>query len=201
MIYRVLLAILVAWISGYANAGTVVVLGDSISAAYGMELEQGWVSLLQARLNIETTGTTIVNESIGGETTSGGLARLNRILVEHKPEILLIELGANDGLRGLSLTEMKNNIAEMIRRAKNTGAKPVLMSMRIPPNYGKRYTDMFYNVYQQLSLEFKIPFVPFILEDIALIQELMQADGLHPNTKAQPMIADKVWQQLQPLIK
>lgn len=182
-------------------AATMVVLGDSIGAAYGIEVKQGWVALLQSKLEAEKTGVRIVNESISGETTAGGLARIDRILADHKPAVLLIELGANDGLRGLPLTAMKSNLAEMLHQGRQAGARLLLLSMRIPPNYGKRYTDLFYNVYQQLSSEFKIPCVPFILEDVALIEELMQADGLHPNAKAQPMIADKIWQQLQPLIK
>lgn len=183
------------------TAEAIVVLGDSISAGYGIEVSQGWVSLLQNRLDATNGNYKIINESISGETTAGGLARIDRILTEDKPVALLVELGANDGLRGLSLDMMKNNLAEIIRRSQRAGAKVLLLGMRIPPNYGKRYTNMFYNVYIQLSSELKIPYVPFILEDVALIKELMQPDGLHPNAKAQSIIAEQVWMPLQSLLK
>lgn len=183
------------------TAGAIVVLGDSISAGYGIEVSQGWVSLLQNKLNASNGDDQVINESISGETTAGGLARIDRILSEYKPVVLLLELGANDGLRGLPLDIMKDNLAEIIRRGQKAGAKVLLLGMRIPPNYGKRYTNMFYNVYLQLSSELKIPYVPFILEDVALIKELMQPDGLHPNAKAQSIIAERVWMPLQSLLK
>lgn len=183
------------------TAKAIVVLGDSISAGYGIEVSQGWVSLLQNRLDATNGNYKIINESISGETTAGGLARIDRILAEYKPVALLVELGANDGLRGLSLDIMKNNLAEIIHRSQKAGAKVLLLGMRIPPNYGKRYTNMFYNVYIQLSSELKIPYVPFILEDVALIKELMQPDGLHPNAKAQSIIAEQVWMPLQSILK
>ncbi len=177
-----------------------VVLGDSISAGYGMEVQQGWVALLQARLNRKNYGYTVYNESISGDTTAGGLARINTALRQYKPDIVIVELGANDGLRGLSPKIMRANLAEIIRRAQTAGAKVLLLSMRIPPNYGKRYTEMFYNVYPQLAEQMSAAFVPFILQDVALVKELMQHDGLHPNVQAQIMIADKVWQHLQPML-
>jgi len=180
---------------------TIVVLGDSISAAYGIEVKQGWVSLLQDKLNAAHSGYKISNESISGETSAGGLARVDAILAAQKPAIVLIELGANDGLRGLSPGIMKDNIAELIRRSQKAGAKVLLLGMRIPPNYGQRYIKLFYNVYQELSREMGVPYMPFILEDVALINELMQPDGLHPNAKAQPILAEKIGQALQPLLK
>ncbi|MGZ8188550.1 MAG: arylesterase [Methylosarcina sp.] len=198
---RVLFIIIVSLIPQAVTAKVLVVLGDSISAGYGIEVSQGWVSLLQNRLDATNGNYKIINESISGETTAGGLARIDRILSEHKPVVLLVELGANDGLRGLSVDIMKNNLAEIIRRAQKTGVKVLLLGMRIPPNYGKRYTNMFYNAYLQLSSELKIPYVPFILEDVALIKELMQPDGLHPNAKAQPIIAERIWTPLQSLLK
>ncbi len=176
-------------------------MGDSISAGYGLKAEKGWVTLLQLKLQQENQPYTIFNESISGDTTAGGLARIDKALSRYKPEFILLELGANDGLRGLSPKKMKSNLAEIISRSHKAGAKVLLLSMRIPPNYGKRYVDMFYNVYPQLAEELDIPFVPFILEDIALTKELMQKDGLHPNAKAQPLIADKIWQHLHPILE
>ena len=184
-----------------ALAESIVVLGDSISAGYGIEVKQGWVALLQNKLAQANSPYEVVNASISGDTTAGGLARIDKILAAHKPDVVLVELGANDGLRGLPPRLMKDNLAEITQRARNAGAKVLLLSMRIPPNYGKRYTEMFYDVYPQLSKELGVPYMPFILEDVALVKELMQPDGLHPNAKAQPMIADKVWEHLQPLLK
>lgn len=181
-------------------AKAIVVLGDSISAGYGLELKKGWVPLLQQKLTTENKAYAVINESISGDTSAGGLARIDKLLVKHKPELVVLELGANDGLRGLSLKQMKSNLAEIIKRSQKTGAKVLLLSMRIPPNYGKRYVDMFYNVYPQLAKEMNITFIPFILEDLALAKELMQKDGLHPNAKAQPIIANKIWQYLRHLI-
>jgi acyl-CoA thioesterase I len=179
----------------------IVVLGDSISAGYGLEVGQGWVNLVQQKLLTENGCCKIINESISGDTSAGGLARLEPILANHKPKILILELGANDGLRGLPTSALKQTLAKIIHRAQQTGAKVLLLSMRIPPNYGKRYVDMFYGVYPQLAKEMGVTSIPFIMEDIALVKDLMQPDGLHPNAKAQPIIADKVWQHLQPLLK
>lgn len=165
-----------------------------------MEAGKGWVTLLQQKFNQKENSYTIFNESISGDTTAGGLARIDQALIQHKPDIVLLELGANDGLRGLSPKLMKSNLAEMINRSQKAGAKVLLLSMRIPPNYGKRYVDMFYKVYPQLAEELNVPFVPFILEEVALVQEMMQKDGLHPNAQAQPIIADKIWQHLQPVL-
>lgn len=182
-------------------AKTIVVLGDSISAGYGINTEQGWVALLQKRLIQEKKAYTVFNESISGDTTAGGVARIAKALDDYKPDWVLLELGANDGLRGLSLKKMKNNLAEIIAHSHKAGAKVLLLSMRIPPNYGKRYVDMFYNIYPQLAKELNIPFVPFILEDVVLVEDLMQKDGLHPNAKAQAIIADKIWQYLVPILE
>jgi len=182
-------------------AKSIVVLGDSISAAYGMNPSKGWVQLLQQKLSQKNTSYIIFNESISGDTTAGGLARVDKALSQHKPQLVLLELGANDGLRGLSPKVMKSNLTEIINRVHKAGSKVLLLSMRIPPNYGKRYVDMFYNVYPQLAKELNIPFVPFILQEVALLKEMMQKDGLHPNAKAQPIIADKIWHYLQPVLE
>ncbi len=178
-----------------------MVLGDSISAGYGLENGKGWVSLVQQKFNNNNKSYIVFNESISGDTSAGGLARINRALSQYKPELVLLELGANDGLRGLSPKLMKSNLAEIVKRSQKSGAKVLLLSMRIPPNYGKRYVDMFYKVYPQLAAEMNIPYVPFILEDVALVKEMMQKDGLHPNAKAQPIIADKIWKYIQPVLE
>ncbi|MFZ2171992.1 MAG: arylesterase [Methylococcaceae bacterium] len=196
-----LVALIISLMSMTAMAKSIVVLGDSISAGYGIEVDQSWVALLQKKLVKSNSDYKIINESISGDTSAGGLARIDRILAAQAPAILLIQLGANDGLRGLSPVQMKDNLAEMTRRAQKAGAKVMLLGMKIPPNYGKRYVDMFYNVYPQLAKELEVPFVPFFLEDIALDKDLMQVDGLHPNAKAQPIIAGIIESYLFPLLK
>ena len=182
-------------------AKSIVVLGDSISAAHGLELKKGWVSLLQQKFNQQKKPYIIFNESISGDTSAGGLARIDDVIAQYKPELILLELGANDGLRGLSPKQLKLNLAEIINRSQKAGAKVLLLSMRIPPNYGKRYVDMFYNVYPQLAEEMNVAFVPFILEEVALNKEMMQKDGFHPNAKAQAIIANKIWQYLYPILE
>lgn len=187
---------MIALYSTTISAKSIVVLGDSISAGRGIKVEEGWVALLQQKLNQENKIYTIFNESISGDTTAGGVARIDKALILHKPDIVLLELGANDGLRGLSPKLMKANLAKIITRSQQTGAKVLLLAMRIPPNYGKRYVDKFYNIYPQLAKEMNIPFVPFILKEVALNKDMMQQDGLHPNAKAQPIIANKIWQHI-----
>ena len=179
----------------------IVVLGDSISASYGMPVDQGWVSLLQKKLLTHHSRYTLYNASISGETSAGGLARIDALLNSQKPAIVLLQLGANDGLRGLSPVDMKSNLEEITRRAQNIGATVLLLSMKIPPNYGKRYVDLFYNVYLQLAQQLNIILVPFLLEDVALHNDLMQADGLHPNARAQAILADKIEPYLLPLLQ
>ena len=200
---RLLFAVIVSLMSmsAMAKPPIIVVLGDSISAGYGIEVDEGWVALLQKKLLEAKSNYSISNASISGDTTAGGLARIDPILTVNKPAIVLLQLGANDGLRGLSPVEMKNNLAEIVHRAQKSGAKVILLGMKIPPNYGKRYVDLFYNVYPQLAKELDIPLVPFLLEDVALNKDLMQADGLHPNAKAQPILADKIEPYLFPLLK
>lgn len=200
---RFLFAVIVSLISmtAMAKPPIITVLGDSISAGYGIGVDEGWVALLQKKLLETNHNYRISNASISGDTTAGGLARIDPILTTEKPAILLLQLGANDGLRGLSPVQMKNNLAEIVRRSQKAGAKVILLGMKIPPNYGKRYVDMFYNVYPRLAKELDIPLVPFILEDIVLNKDLMQADGLHPNAKAQPILAEKIEPYLFPLLK
>jgi len=198
---KLLIASIISLVSVSAVGKSIVVLGDSISAAYGIEVGQGWVALVQDKLYKEHYDYTVNNESISGDTSAGGLARIDNALSRHKPSVVIIELGANDGLRGLSPTVLKSNLAEISQRAQKAGAKVLLLSMRIPPNYGKRYTEMFYNVYPELSKELNVPYVPFILEDVALVKQLMQEDGLHPNAKAQAVIVEKIWPYLIKLLE
>ncbi len=199
--YSVVLALMLSVLPWAASAKSIMVLGDSISAGYGIDVEKGWVVVLQQKFNGQGGGHIVHNESISGDTSAGGLARINQALARHKPDVLLLELGANDGLRGLSPQEMKSNLSEIVRRSRQAGAQVLLLGMKIPPNYGKRFIDMFYNIYPQIAAEFKLPFIPFILEDVALKPELMQMDGLHPNAQAQPIMAEKVWPYLLPLLK
>jgi len=185
------------------DARTILVMGDSISAAYGMAVNDGWVSLLQEKLK-QTPGLEqerVVNASISGETTGGGLMRLPQVLTTHKPDWVLLELGANDGLRGLSPAAMKSNLESMVRLSQQTGARVLLLGMKIPPSYGPRYIQMFYEVYSQLAEALQLPLIPFILEDVALDTALMQPDGLHPNARAQPLIAIRIAQTLIPLLQ
>jgi len=200
---RLLFAVIVSLLSmsAIAKPPIIIVLGDSISAGYGIEVDEGWVALLQKKLLKAKINYNISNASISGDTSAGGLARIDPLLTAHKPAIVLLQLGANDGLRGLSPVQMKSNLSEIVHRAQKAGAKVILLGMKIPPNYGKRYIDMFYNVYPQLAKELNIPFVPFLLEDVALNKDLMQADGLHPNAKAQPILANKIEPYLFPLLK
>ena len=176
----------------------IMVLGDSISAGYGMPVQQGWVTLLEQQLRPHVPQVRVVNESISGDTSAGGLARLAAALQRNPPDWLLLELGANDGLRGLALDAMQSNLTQIIQRAHQVGTQVMLLGVRIPPNYGKRYTEQFYSVYPQLAKQFNLLFVPFIMEDIALNPQLMQNDGLHPNQQAQPLIAEKISQTLLP---
>lgn len=175
-------------------------LGDSLSASYGLAQESGWVNLLQQRLKQEKQTYQVVNASISGETTSGGLYRINALLSQHRPKIVILELGANDGLRGLSLASTRNNLESMIQRAKKTGAKVLLLGMRIPPNYGASYTEQFHQLYAALAKKYHIQYQPFFLEPIAGQRAYFQADGLHPTAAAQKPLLDGVWKVLRPML-
>lgn len=182
-------------------APTILVLGDSVSAGYGLESQQGWVSLLQSKLTAQGYGYRVINASVSGETTTGGAARLPRALELHRPKIVIIELGGNDGLRGLPLSTSRNNLQRMIELSRDSGAKVLLLGMKIPPNYGPRYAEGFEKVFRELASRYQLAFEPFFLEKIALEPEMMQADGLHPTAKAQPIMLDTVWPALTPLLK
>lgn len=171
---------------------TVLIHGDSISAAYGMSLEQGWVALLEQTLAQEFPTLKMVNASISGETTEGGLRRLPSLLEEHKPSLVVIELGGNDGLRGYPIKTLRNNLRELVHLSTNAGAQVILLPMEIPPNYGSRYTKAFRNSYSVVAQETQSYLGKFILEEIALVDELMQDDGIHPTAQAQPQIAAAV---------
>lgn len=177
----------------------ILFFGDSLSAAYGIPKEQGWVNLVALRLKDKQLPYEVANASVSGETTAGGLSRLPAALKQFKPSIVVIELGANDGLRGLALDAMKNNLEKMIQASQQVKAKVVLLGMLIPPNYGPKYTQGFKAIYADLSDKYKIPFVPFFLEGVSGHRELVIEDGLHPNVIAQPKILDNVWPTLQPL--
>ncbi|HYN54781.1 MAG TPA: arylesterase [Methylotenera sp.] len=180
---------------------TILVYGDSLSAAYGIPQQQGWAALLQNKLNDQGYEYKVANASISGETTSGGLSRLKAKLAETKPAIVILALGANDGLRGLPIKEMTGNLNAMIQSSKKTGAKVLLLGMKIPPNYGLGYTNAFSQTYTQLSQEHEVSLVPFMLENVAAKTKLILDDGLHPNALGQPIILDNVWQILKPLLK
>lgn len=176
---------------------TLLVMGDSLSAAYGLEQDQGWVSLLERRLAEQAV---VVNSSISGETSGGGAERFAEILKSREPAIVLLELGGNDGLRGLPPTQMRANLAGMIEQSQALDAEVLLLGIDIPPNYGQAYRDAFTSVYHSLAEEYDVALVPFLLEGVALNRELMQSDGIHPTADAQPIILDNVWPALAPLL-
>lgn len=183
-------------------ASTILVFGDSLSAAYGLSSpERGWVSLLESRLKAERYPYQVVNASISGETTAGGLSRLKQSIAQHQPSILILELGANDGLRGLPVDAMQQNLTKMLALAKQNNLKVVLVGMRIPPNYGPQYTQAFHDSYTTLAKQFKVSLVPFLLENVAGKPALNQDDGLHPTADAQPIILNTIWATLQTMLK
>jgi acyl-CoA thioesterase I len=177
------------------------VLGDSLSAGYGLKPAQGWVALLEKRLQDQGYEYRVVNASISGETSGGGLQRLPRALEMHKPQVVIVELGANDGLRGLSVALTRDNIAKIVAGARQAGAQVLLVGMRLPPNYGPRYTNEFMSMYREIATTSHVALVPFLLQSVALKPGLMQADGLHPTAQAQPALLDTVWPELSPLLK
>jgi acyl-CoA thioesterase-1 len=197
-----LILIFAAGASAHAESPVILVFGDSISAGYGLaRVDQGWVELLNTRLKQEGYGYEVVNASVSGETTAGGLARLPRALSVHHPKIVVLELGGNDGLRALPITQMSENLGKMIELSQQAGARVLLLGMRMPPNYGPQFTEKFQAVYTDLARGKKIPLVPFLLDGIALTPELMQGDGIHPNLAGQPILLKNVWPALKPLLK
>ena len=183
-----------------AMAGNVLIVGDSISAGFGMDTRQGWVSLLQQRLQKDGYPDKVINASITGDTSANAAARLAPLLAEHTPELVVLELGGNDGLRGLQPTQLQQNLASMIDRSRAAGAKVLLLGMQLPPNYGVRYTQAFAQVYGDLASEKKVPLVPFFLEGVGGVENMMQADGVHPTAGAQGRLLENVWPTLKPLL-
>jgi len=202
-VLALLVAIAPAWSYGNTarnDSPTILVLGDSVSAGYGLASNEGWVALLQSRLQTQGYGYRVVNASVSGETTTGGLARLPRALSVHRPQIVIVELGGNDGLRALPLGTSRRNLERIIETSQASGARVLLLGMKIPPNYGPRYSQGFEQLFRDLARRYRLPFEPFFLEKIALAPGMMQADGLHPTAKAQPVMLDTVWPVLKPML-
>ena len=182
-------------------ADTLLIVGDSLSAAYGIPVDQGWVALLQQQLAAEHYPHTLVNASISGDTTANARARLPETITRHRPAIVILELGGNDGLRGLSLAAMKDNLAAMISAVRQAGAEVLLVGVELPPNYGTRFTDKFRAVYRELAAEYGVALLPSLVDGVGTRPELMQRDGIHPNARAQPLIAGRVREALLPLLQ
>lgn len=187
--------------SALASGRTILVLGDSLSAAYGLPREKGWVTLLEERLSARKFNYRVVNASISGETSAGGASRIEALLRQHRPQILILALGANDGLRGLPIEQLETNLEVIIRAARRNNTKVLLAGMHLPPNFGPAYTRRFTAVYAELARRHRTAFVPFLLEGFADRPEYFLADGIHPNAAAQPLILDRVWQALAPLLR
>lgn len=183
------------------QARSLIVLGDSLSAAYQMDLEQGWVYLLQQRLDQQGYSLKVINASVSGDTTQNGIARLHRLLQESEPEIVVIELGGNDGLRGTPPLAIERNLSRLIDMAQGKGAKVLLLGMQLPTNYGKAYTQRFSQTYPIVARKKEVPLVPFFMEQVALFPERMQEDGIHPSAAGQPYLLDTMWPYLEPLLE
>jgi acyl-CoA thioesterase-1 len=200
--FLVLLILVFAGFPANADTPAILVFGDSISAGYGLaRVEQGWVGMLRAKLKDEGYGYQVVNASVTGETTAGGLARLPRALAMHHPRVVILELGGNDGLRALPIDQMRSNLGKMVDLSVVSGAQVLVLGMRIPPNYGPEFTEKFFAVFADVARDKRAPLVPFLLNDIALSPNLMQADGVHPNELGQPKLLDNVWPRLRPLLR
>ena len=199
--FIVFFALLLSTWAPASLAGTILVYGDSLSAAYGIAEERSWVALLAARLKREKADYSVANASISGETTSGGLSRFAKVLEKHKPSITVIELGANDGLRGLPVAEMRKNLAAMIAAARAVKSRVLLIGVRMPPNYGQVYNRAFEAAFTGLAKEHKTGLVPFFFEGFADKREYYQPDNLHPTAAAQPILLENVWKALKPMLK
>ena len=183
-----------------ASASTLLVMGDSLSAAYNLRQEVGWVSLLENQLSQSNPEIKVVNASVSGETSQGGLSRFSSLLKQYKPRWIILELGANDALRGYPLTQTSKNIEKMIEQAQQSNARVLLVGNQIPQNYGKRYTEMFFTLYEKIANKYKVAYLPFMLKGIALNKSLMLEDGLHPNKDGQPFVLQNILPYLQPLL-
>ena len=179
----------------------VLVVGDSLSAGYGIDIERAWPTLLDRRLQTEGYGYRVVNASVSGETSAGADTRVAHLLELHRPAIMILEIGANDGLRGLPLTQTRQHLTSILDKAAARKVRTLLVGMRMPPNYGARYTEGFYSLFADLAATRQLAWVPFLLEGVALDPQLIQTDGLHPTAAAQPQLLDNVWQALRPMLK
>ena len=184
-----------------ADTKKLLILGDSISAGYGLKESENWVHLLETSLNASSIELKIINSSISGDTTKGGLSRIESDLRKHNPNYVLVELGGNDALRGYPIEKIKTNLLKIIDASLEAGANPIIMQIRIPPNYGKNYVTAFESIYSEIAVEKNIPKMSFILEKVALDKSLMQQDGIHPNSKAQPLIAKQVEIEIKKIIQ
>lgn len=184
-----------------AEPPVILVFGDSLSAGYGLAPGQGWVTLMERRLQREGYGYRVVNASVTGETTDGGLQRLDRALALHRPAVVIIELGGNDGLRGLAVPRVRSNLELLVMKSRATGAQVLLIAIRMPPNYGPRYTTSFQGIYQDLATRYRIGVASLLTDPMALDLALFQPDGIHPTAAAQPLLVDNLWPQLAPLLR
>jgi acyl-CoA thioesterase-1 len=200
---KTLLFVVFFAVSGAAACAekSILVFGDSLSSAYGIAQARGWVALLGERLKREHPDYIVVNASVSGETTSGGLARIDAALAKHRPALVVLELGGNDGLRGLPVAQMKSNLAAMIERARKAGARVLLVGVDMPPNYGPDYTRSFAAAFEELAKRYKVPLVPSLMEGFGEKYELFQPDRIHPAEAAQPLMMERVWKGLRPLLK
>jgi acyl-CoA thioesterase-1 len=198
---RVLVLLLCAVWSAGATAAGILIYGDSLSAAYGIKEQDGWVNLLRERLKERGMDYIVVNASVSGETSSGGAARIESVLERNKPDVVVLELGANDGLRGLPVSAMKANLAQIIRAAQKRKARVLIVGMRIPPNYGSTYTNAFFQAFAELAREHKTAYIPFLFEGLDDRRELFLPDQFHPTAEAQSALLETVWKGLEPLLK
>jgi acyl-CoA thioesterase-1 len=184
-----------------AAGKSILVFGDSLSAGYGLAVSRGWVALLEERLKRERIDYSVANASVSGDTSAGGLARIDAALARHRPAVVIVELGANDALRGLPVAQMKTNLATIVGRSKKSGARVLLVGMKMPPNFGPDYTAAFERTFAAVAQEEKVPLVPFMLEGFADNLDYFQPDRIHPNERAQPIILKTIWPKLAPLLK
>ena len=199
-IRTLLLLFILCPLTASAAGKSILVFGDSLSAGYGLATSRGWVSLLEERLKRERIDYSVANASVSGDTSAGGLARIDAALARHRPSIVIVELGANDALRGLPLAQLKTNLAAIIQRSKKSGARVLLVGMRMPPNFGPDYTVAFENAFKEVARGEKVALVPFMLEGFADNLEYFQPDRIHPAERAQPLILDTIWKGLKPLL-
>jgi acyl-CoA thioesterase-1 len=196
----ILFAVLLAGCGAALAAPTILVYGDSLSAAYGIPRGAGWVALLGERLKQRKSNYTVVNASISGETSAGGAARIEAALAKSKPAIVIVELGANDGLRGLPVAQMKTNLTAIVRAAKRQGARVILIGMQLPPNYGAQYVNAFRTAFRDVARDERVPFVPFLLEGVPNERAMFQPDNLHPVAQAQSILMENVWRKLAAMV-